>query len=30
LKAINTDLRFGLTGTALQNDMIELWCILDW
>ncbi|XP_052090388.1 DNA excision repair protein ERCC-6-like 2 [Mytilus californianus] len=30
LKAINTDLRFGLTGTALQNDMLELWCILDW
>ncbi|XP_033738502.1 DNA excision repair protein ERCC-6-like 2 isoform X2 [Pecten maximus] len=22
--------RFGLTGTALQNSMIELWSILDW
>ncbi|KAL8605870.1 hypothetical protein ACOMHN_040514 [Nucella lapillus] len=22
--------RYGLTGTALQNSMAELWCILDW
>nr|KAG5713963.1 hypothetical protein BaRGS_020291 [Batillaria attramentaria] len=22
--------RYGLTGTALQNNMSELWCILDW
>lgn len=22
--------RYGLTGTALQNNMMELWCILDW
>jgi DNA excision repair protein ERCC-6-like 2 len=22
--------RFGLTGTAIQNDYMELWTILDW
>lgn len=32
-KAFNTfecDVRFGLTGTAIQNDYMELWTILDW
>ncbi|KAJ8040811.1 DNA excision repair protein ERCC-6-like 2 [Holothuria leucospilota] len=30
LKEIPTRRRFGLTGTALQNKMAELWCVLDW
>ncbi|XP_071855137.1 uncharacterized protein [Apostichopus japonicus] len=30
LKKINTKRRYGLTGTALQNKMGELWCVLDW
>ncbi|XP_071481767.1 uncharacterized protein [Diadema antillarum] len=30
LKEINTSRRYGLTGTALQNKMGELWCVLDW
>ena len=30
LKQINTLRRYGLTGTALQNEMTELWCVLDW
>ncbi|KAJ8306294.1 hypothetical protein KUTeg_016839 [Tegillarca granosa] len=29
LRSIDTVLRYGLTGTALQNSMEELWCILD-
>ena len=32
-KAFNTFdcvVRFGLTGTAIQNDYMELWTILDW
>ncbi|XP_033636346.1 DNA excision repair protein ERCC-6-like 2 isoform X2 [Asterias rubens] len=30
LKDINTMCRYGLTGTALQNKVSELWCVLDW
>ncbi|XP_072024091.1 uncharacterized protein [Amphiura filiformis] len=30
LKKVNTLRRYGLSGTALQNQMTELWCILDW
>ncbi|ESP05258.1 hypothetical protein LOTGIDRAFT_103296, partial [Lottia gigantea] len=30
LRKIPTQLRYGLTGTALQNNMVELWSILDW
>ncbi|XP_005110541.2 DNA excision repair protein ERCC-6-like 2 [Aplysia californica] len=30
LRIINTPRRYGLTGTALQNNMTELWSILDW
>ncbi|XP_030852582.1 DNA excision repair protein ERCC-6-like 2 [Strongylocentrotus purpuratus] len=30
LKDMNTNRRYGLTGTALQNKMGELWCVLDW
>ncbi|XP_041475305.1 DNA excision repair protein ERCC-6-like 2 [Lytechinus variegatus] len=30
LKEISTNKRYGLTGTALQNKMGELWCVLDW
>ena len=25
-----TRLRYGLTGTAVQNDLGELWTLLDW
>ncbi|XP_038068189.1 DNA excision repair protein ERCC-6-like 2 [Patiria miniata] len=30
LKEVNTMRRYGLTGTALQNKLSELWCVLDW
>ncbi|KAI8773176.1 DNA excision repair protein ERCC-6 2, partial [Biomphalaria glabrata] len=30
LKEINTPCRFGLTGTVLQNNLTELWSLLDW
>ncbi|GFN83057.1 DNA excision repair protein ercc-6-like 2, partial [Plakobranchus ocellatus] len=30
LRIIKTPCRFGLTGTALQNNMTELWSLLDW
>ena len=30
LKALKCKRRFGLTGTALQNNLVELWSILDW
>ncbi|XP_039766693.1 DNA excision repair protein ERCC-6-like 2 [Ornithorhynchus anatinus] len=29
-KALRCPVRIGLTGTALQNDMKELWCLMDW
>ncbi|RUS75712.1 hypothetical protein EGW08_016527, partial [Elysia chlorotica] len=30
MRIIRTPCRFGLTGTALQNNMTELWSLLDW
>ncbi|KAK6180078.1 hypothetical protein SNE40_012292 [Patella caerulea] len=30
LRKIPTNRRYGLTGTALQNNMTELWSLLDW
>ncbi|XP_046356993.2 DNA excision repair protein ERCC-6-like 2 isoform X1 [Haliotis rufescens] len=30
LRCLHTKKRYGLTGTALQNNMTELWSILDW
>ncbi|XP_022089252.1 DNA excision repair protein ERCC-6-like 2 [Acanthaster planci] len=30
LREVNTKRRYGLTGTALQNKLSELWCVLDW
>ena len=30
LKGFTCKRRIGLTGTALQNSMKELWCLLDW
>lgn len=30
LKSVKCKKRFGLTGTPLQNNILELWCILDW
>ncbi|XP_070564369.1 DNA excision repair protein ERCC-6-like 2 isoform X2 [Ptychodera flava] len=29
-KMLRSKCRYGLTGTALQNNMQELWCVLDW
>uniref|UniRef100_A0ABM0MEN1 DNA repair and recombination protein RAD26-like n=1 Tax=Saccoglossus kowalevskii TaxID=10224 RepID=A0ABM0MEN1_SACKO len=29
-KTLRTKRRYGLTGTILQNNMLELWCVLDW
>ncbi|XP_049628266.1 DNA excision repair protein ERCC-6-like 2 [Suncus etruscus] len=30
LKALKCKVRIGLTGTILQNNMKELWCVMDW
>ncbi|KAM5227760.1 DNA excision repair protein ERCC-6-like 2 [Ctenodactylus gundi] len=30
MKALKCDVRIGLTGTVLQNNMKELWCVMDW
>ncbi|XP_051007103.1 DNA excision repair protein ERCC-6-like 2 [Acomys russatus] len=30
MKAIRCKVRIGLTGTILQNNMKELWCVMDW
>ncbi|XP_069084009.1 DNA excision repair protein ERCC-6-like 2 isoform X2 [Pleurodeles waltl] len=30
MKDLNCKVRIGLTGTILQNNMDELWCVLDW
>ncbi|XP_077981939.1 DNA excision repair protein ERCC-6-like 2 [Glandiceps talaboti] len=29
-KMLKSKHRYGLTGTAVQNNMSELWCVLDW
>ncbi|NXG49432.1 ER6L2 protein, partial [Psilopogon haemacephalus] len=30
LKSLKCNVRIGLTGTILQNNMKELWCVMDW
>lgn len=30
MKAVKCKVRIGLTGTVLQNNMKELWCVMDW
>ncbi|XP_036597795.1 DNA excision repair protein ERCC-6-like 2 isoform X2 [Trichosurus vulpecula] len=30
MKALKCSVRIGLTGTILQNNMKELWCVMDW
>lgn len=30
LHEFKTPLRYGLTGTAIQNRLSEFWCILNW
>ncbi|XP_073908665.1 DNA excision repair protein ERCC-6-like 2 isoform X4 [Castor canadensis] len=30
MKALRCTVRIGLTGTILQNNMKELWCVMDW
>ncbi|KAM4639647.1 DNA excision repair protein ERCC-6-like 2 isoform 7-T8 [Amazona ochrocephala] len=30
MKSLKCSVRIGLTGTILQNDMKELWCVMDW
>ncbi|XP_036760280.2 DNA excision repair protein ERCC-6-like 2 isoform X6 [Manis pentadactyla] len=30
MKALKCNIRIGLTGTILQNNMKELWCVMDW
>ncbi|XP_069737256.1 DNA excision repair protein ERCC-6-like 2 [Phaenicophaeus curvirostris] len=30
LKSLTCHVRIGLTGTILQNNMKELWCVMDW
>merc|ERR1712187_477905 len=29
-KRLNSKCRFALTGTPLQNNLKEFWCLLDW
>lgn len=30
MQSLPTRLRYGLTGTAIQNRLSELWCLLHW
>ncbi|XP_069817848.1 DNA excision repair protein ERCC-6-like 2 [Dendropsophus ebraccatus] len=30
MKSLKCKIRIGLTGTILQNNMEELWCVMDW
>ncbi|CAL9707977.1 unnamed protein product [Knipowitschia caucasica] len=30
MKHLNCQIRIGLTGTILQNNLEELWCVMDW
>lgn len=30
MKALKCKVRVGLTGTVLQNNLEELWCVMDW
>ncbi|XP_015135872.1 DNA excision repair protein ERCC-6-like 2 isoform X5 [Gallus gallus] len=30
MKSLKCNVRIGLTGTILQNNMNELWCVMDW
>ncbi|NXV95504.1 ER6L2 protein, partial [Calonectris borealis] len=30
MKSLKCSIRIGLTGTILQNNMKELWCVMDW
>ncbi|XP_029473508.1 DNA excision repair protein ERCC-6-like 2 isoform X3 [Rhinatrema bivittatum] len=30
MKSLKCKVRIGLTGTILQNNMEELWCVMDW
>ncbi|XP_061673844.1 DNA excision repair protein ERCC-6-like 2 isoform X2 [Syngnathoides biaculeatus] len=30
MKALKCQIRIGLTGTILQNNLEELWCVMDW
>ncbi|NWU70610.1 ER6L2 protein, partial [Pterocles burchelli] len=30
MKSLKCPVRIGLTGTILQNNMEELWCVMDW
>ncbi|KAK7934277.1 hypothetical protein WMY93_005173 [Mugilogobius chulae] len=30
MKELNCQIRIGLTGTVLQNNLEELWCVMDW
>ncbi|XP_068167707.1 DNA excision repair protein ERCC-6-like 2 [Antennarius striatus] len=30
MKDLNCEVRIGLTGTILQNNLEELWCVMDW
>lgn len=30
MKDMRCEVRVGLTGTILQNNLEELWCVMDW